>query len=370
MQFGSFEKVDSVWAEKKGQKETIFMECKFKVMKFDLLLSFNKEHKLAGAWFRPPSQRIAYEPPAYARPENIIEKKIEIRSGNLTLPGILTLPANVKNAPLVILVHGSGPNDMDESLGPLKVFKDLSYGLANKGIATLRYDKRTLMFPETFMDNKYTVREEVTEDAINAVKLAKTLPGIDPGKLVILGHSLGGVLAPQIVSEAKDVKGAVLFAALARPLHEVVVEQYSYIFSLDGKISPEEKTVLDSINIAKSRVDNLVAGSNIPPSLLPLELPAAYWLDLKQHDPAATASRLKKKLLIMQGERDYQVTMEDFRIFKERLGNKPTVTFKSYPKLNHAFVEGEGKCTPEEYDRKGNVAEYVIEDIAEWVSRL
>jgi len=74
-------------------------------------------------------------------------------------------------------------------------------------------------------------------------------------------------------------------------------------------------------------------------------------------------------MLILQGGRDYQVTMQDFDLWKTGLAGKKNVTMHSYPKLNHLFVAGEGPATPDEYQKPGHVAVEPIEDIAAWILR-
>jgi fermentation-respiration switch protein FrsA (DUF1100 family) len=78
---------------------------------------------------------------------------------------------------------------------------------------------------------------------------------------------------------------------------------------------------------------------------------------------------LKTPLLILQGERDYQVTMDNFAAWKKGLAGRPNVTLKTYPKLNHLFIEGEGKSTPADYEKPGHVSEAVIADIAGWIKK-
>jgi fermentation-respiration switch protein FrsA (DUF1100 family) len=82
------------------------------------------------------------------------------------------------------------------------------------------------------------------------------------------------------------------------------------------------------------------------------------------------ARKCKKPLLVMQGERDYQVTGVDLEMWKKTLDGKATVTFHSYPTLNHLFIPGEGPSRPDEYNTRGSVPEYVIDDIAGWVRTL
>ncbi len=74
-------------------------------------------------------------------------------------------------------------------------------------------------------------------------------------------------------------------------------------------------------------------------------------------------------MLILQGERDFQVTMQDFNLWKAALGSRDDVTFRSYPKLDHLFVAGEGKSTPADYQKAAHVFEEVISGIAEWIHK-
>ncbi len=98
-----------------------------------------------------------------------------------------------------------------------------------------------------------------------------------------------------------------------------------------------------------------------------LGAPLSYWRHLRAYSPTETARRLKLPMLILQGERDYQVTMADFAGWKKALSGRPNVMLKTYPALNHLFMEGVGKSTPSEYSKPGHVARQVLDDIARWV---
>jgi fermentation-respiration switch protein FrsA (DUF1100 family) len=106
-----------------------------------------------------------------------------------------------------------------------------------------------------------------------------------------------------------------------------------------------------------------------PASELPLRVPAAYWLGLRGYDPAAVAAGLTLPVLVLHGDRDYQVTAADFEGWQKALAGKPAATLKRYPTLNHLFMEGEGPGTPAEYEKEGHVAAAAVEDIANWVRR-
>jgi fermentation-respiration switch protein FrsA (DUF1100 family) len=98
-----------------------------------------------------------------------------------------------------------------------------------------------------------------------------------------------------------------------------------------------------------------------------LGAPASYWLDLRGYNPPEAAKALGRPMLVLQGERDYQVTLDNFEAWQKALADRKDVTFKSYPKLNHLFIEGEGKSAPAEYQKPGHVAEAVVADVAEWI---
>src|SRR5262249_44809950 len=144
--------------------------------------------------------------PSYATPATFDEKPIAVGS-NPALPGLIAIPKDAKNAPAVVLVHGSGPNDQDETIGALKVFKDLAWGLASRGIVVLRYDKRTRVAPQGVT----TQKEEVDDAAHAAIALLAARPEVDPKRVALLGHSQGGYLAPRIAKADPAIKRVVIF---------------------------------------------------------------------------------------------------------------------------------------------------------------
>ena len=282
------------------------------------------------------------------------------------LPGLLTIPRNTTSFPIVILVHGSGPNDRDETIGPNKPLRDLAFGLASFGIASIRYDKRTLVYGEKIVSEglKINLETEVLIDVTSAIRLAKSIDGVRD--IYIIGHSLGSMLSPKIASENNDVAGIVMMAGNARPLEDLIIEQYSYLFSHDG-ISEQEENALNDLKVQIDNLDNLNQSPNDSTMNLPLNLPASYWKSLMDYNQLKEIKSVGARILILQGERDYQVTMQDFNLWKKALKTHENVDFKSYPKLNHLFLEGEGKSYPTEYQIESNIPQYVITDIANWI---
>jgi dienelactone hydrolase len=353
--------------------EIVYITCKFEKATLDAKVVFDREHLISGLFFVPSqsasSESDTWTAPPYAKKEMFEEKEIKIGSGEWQLPGTLTLPMGAGPFPAVVLVHGSGPHDRDETIGPNKPFRDLAWGLASKGIAVVRYDKRTKVHAAKLAGVRdLTVQQEVIDDAVAAATAARTTARIDPKRVFVLGHSLGGYLAPRILLADDRIAGAVVLAGSTRPMEDLIVEQMDYISKIDGTVSKEEAAKIDEIkaDLAKLKAPSFSASS--PPVF---GVPASYWIDLRKYDPVAAAKTVNRPMLILQGGRDYQVTRADFSLWEKGLESRKNVSLHLYPDLNHLFITGAGKSTPEEYGKDGqHVALDVVDDIAKWISDL
>ncbi len=367
-QVGPFQGETGKRLEKIQEYDVVFVTVQFEKALIDIRVVFNSDRRIAGLFFQP-AQGLGYTVPPYANPELFTEVDVKVGSGEWELPGTLTLPVTGGPFAAIVLIHGSGPNDRDQTIGPNKPFKDLALGLASRGVAVLRYEKRTREYQQKMaaVQDSITVWEETIDDALAAVALLKNHTAIDPNSIYVLGHSLGGMLAPRIAAADSDIAGLIILAGASRPLEDLILEQVTYLASLDGTISAEEREALRKL---ESQVTN-VKGPNLSPATpssgLPLGIPAAYWLELRGYNPAEAAKTVLVPMLILQGERDYQVTMTDFSGWQETLAYRSDVQYKSYPALNHLFIAGEGTGAREEYNRPGNVSQDVINDIAAWL---
>jgi dienelactone hydrolase len=313
-----------------------------------------------------------YHPPDYVASTAFSERQITVGAGTeWALPATLTLPTGKGPFPAVVLVHGSGPNDRDETLGPNKPFQDLAWGLGSQGIAVLRYDKRTLVHRGKLSAlPNLTVKEETIDDALAAVALLRQTPDIDLKRIFVLGHSLGGMLVPRIGLADRNVAGFIIFAGATRPLEDEWVRQYEYIYGLDGQLTPKEQAEIDDYKRQATRIKQLTtADASRSNKELLLYVPPGYWLDLRGYFPPTDATKLKQPLLILQGERDYNVTMHSFRDWQRALATRADVSFKSYPKLDHLFLEGTGPASDADYVRPRNIPKYVVDDIAAWIKK-
>jgi dienelactone hydrolase len=364
VQAGAYQKQLGVRAEPRGKYVAIVITCQFEKGKFDVHVVYDTDKHIAGLNVLPAAE---YKPPSYVKKDAFREEEVKVGSGEWVLPGTLTLPVGTGPFPAVVLVHGSGPQDRDESIGPNKTFRDIAWGLASRGIAVLRYEKRTKEYQTKLIamkDQDFTAKDEVDDDALAAVELLRKTKEIDGMKIFILGHSLGGTMAPRIGARDPGIAGLIILAGTTRALEDVTLEQLDYIASLEGT-GDLQRAEIEKLRKQVARLKDPQTSAND----FIMGAKASYWRELRDYHPADVAAELKQPMLILQGERDYQVTMVDFAGWKKSLAVRKNVTFKSYPNLNHTFVEGAGKATPVEYLKPGHVAETVIADIAEWVKR-
>ena len=305
----------------------------------------------------------AWVAPDYVFAASFRELDVEVGRTALRLPATLALPAGSGPFPAVVLVHGSGPNDRDESIGANKPFKDLAHGLASRGVAVLRYDKRTRVHPEAFKSGAYTIHDEVLEDAAWAIEQLAARPDIAADRIYILGHSLGGTVAPRIAELSPQVAGLIIAAGATRPIPLLMQEQMEYLAKAGsnsgGPAELNERLVSD--------IKKALAAQPGPDSTPLLGATASYWGDLNAYDAAKAAARFTKRILIIQGGRDYQVTLKDLERYRSALSGRPDAVIKVYPDLNHLLMPGKGPSLPAEYSVPSHVAKEVIEDIADFI---
>jgi dienelactone hydrolase len=362
---GTYESVDGAKNSIKGDYFQVILTCGFSKGTQTFTFVFNKSEKLLGFFVTPVAADAEYAAPAYADTTLYKETEINIKFEEGQMAGVFTSPKNANNFPVVIMVHGSGPSDMDETVGPNKPFKDLAAGLAAKGIGSIRYVKRSMVYPRIF-NKAFTVKEEVIDDALSAINLANTLPGVNKGQIYLLGHSLGGMLAPRIATLAPSLNGIILAAAPARKLSDLILEQNTFFYKSSGDTSAAGKKQFleSSIEIDKSRLLKL---GDIAPDSVILGAPATYWIDLNNHDQLATSKKIKNRILILQGGNDFQVSVQDFNIWRTTLASNKNASFKLYPDLNHLLSTQKEKGTGAQYRIPANVNADLINDISIWI---
>ncbi|HET7561778.1 MAG TPA: alpha/beta hydrolase [Rhodanobacteraceae bacterium] len=300
-------------------------------------------------------------------PDGVRVLPLDVPSPFGPLHGALTLPAGHGPFPAVVLVQGSGASDMDETIGPNKPFRDIADGLARAGIASLRYDKRTFTYAARSATNdRFTVDDEVTDDALAALHLLAQQKSIAPRRVFVLGHSEGAMLVPRIIQRDASVAGGIMLAAPARPMLAVAADQVRELAAKSGLPESAVEANLKAIAAEQALLDK--ADPEHPPQGRFGPAPQSWWLSLHDYHQVAVAKALKQPLLIAQGGRDFQVSPTlDFDAWKQALASKPGVTFHLYPGLGHLFRPAGKSGTVADYVEPGAVDPQVIADIADWI---
>ncbi|WP_327114559.1 dienelactone hydrolase family protein [Nocardia sp. NBC_01730] len=315
-----------------------------------------------------PDTGTGWQPPPYADPSAFAEHDVTVGSGALAVAGTMSLPRHRDAVPAVVLLSGGGPFDRDETSGPNKPIKDIAWGLASLGIATLRFDKVTWTRHGVAGDPGFTMTEEYVPHAMSAIRLLRERPEVDAGRVFVLGHSMGGKVAPRVAAAEPAVAGLVIMAGDAQPMHHEAVRVTRYLASLDP--SPQAAARAAAMARLAAVVDRPGLSPATPRAELPLGLSGGYWLDLLGYQPVSTAAALPTPLLLLQGGRDYQVTLaDDFARWRSGLTDHPDVTFRVYPDDDHLFFPGTGPPTPADYEAAQHVDPAVLTDVAECLMR-
>ena len=294
--------------------------------------------------------------------------------GKYPLKGMLTLPEGDGPFPGVVLVHGSGSSNMDERVYKLTPFRDLAEGLAARGIASLRYDKRSFAHGlKLVMDKKtvITVKDETIEDAVAAINLLKADPRIAPERVYLIGHSMGAMLAPRIDAEGGDCRGLVLMAGTPRKLEEVLEGQEEeqlaqmppFVRKLSGKKLRKLLAQFDGLydmTDEDAKAKKFGGGTTL-----------YYFKEMGGHPASDYLEKLEKPVLVLQGGRDFQVKSEvDYKGYQELLKDRPNVTFRLFEDLNHCFVPAihtDISKAKQEYKVERHIGNDVIGQIARWI---
>lgn len=334
---------------------------------FTVIMSVDDAGMLQGLRISSASA-TSWAPPSYTNPKMFDEREVTLGSGPLAVPGTLSLPRGRGVRAGVVLLSGGGPFDRDETSGPNKPLKDIAWGLASRGIAVVRFDKVTHVHSSQVASMPdFTMADEYVPHAVAAVHLLQRQPTVDPARVFVLGHSMGGKVAPRVAAAEASVAGLVILAGDAQPMQRAAIRVARYLAALTP--GPAAEDALETMTRQAAMVDSAALSPATPASALPFGLSGTYWLDLRGYDPVSVAATLNKPMLILQGGRDYQVTVEDdLSRWKAGVGHRADVTIRLYDADNHLFFPGAGPSTPAEYEAAQHVDPAIVADIAAWLT--
>lgn len=310
-----------------------------------------------------------WQTPEYVDAAAFDEHDVTIGARPIAVPGTVTLPRGAGPHPAAVLLAGGGPFDRDGTAGPNKNLKDIAWGLASRGVAVLRFDKVTYARPEYLAATAgFTPTDEYVPHAVAGIEILRDLPTVDGNRVFVVGHSMGGKFAPRVAATEPTVAGLVVLAGDTTPMQWSLVRVFEHLAKVDPATAAALPTVEAATEHAKL-VDSPELSPTTPAEKLPFGMPAPYWLDMRAYDPVAVAATLDIPMFFLQGERDYQVTVDgDLARWRAGLATRPDVTIRTYPADDHMFFPGTGPSMPEDYTHPHHVDPNIIADIADWLT--
>lgn len=351
---GNFRDIYAVKEEIKDTYRNVYVILKYDNYGLKLTLNYNEKGKIEGILLNYATAGMELK-----STDQYSEQAIRIGEGDYPVDGILTIPNGVDKPPVIILVHGSGTHDWDETVGVgvNRPFRDIAWGLAEQGIATIRYQERAAVYPELAYE-RVTIELDSLDDVNAAIAFAAGCDQVDTGRIYILGHSLGGILAPKIAADHKEIKGIICLAGSPRKLEDIAVDQQELLLGVSSK---------NNIAEARKQAEEIKKLTEESAGVY-LGMPASYWYSLNQIDTPNIIKSLKLPMFIAQGSADWQIYADkDYTAWQELLGGRENVTFKLYKDLNHLFMPTNGKLDMTEYLVPSSVDQQVIDDIAAWM---
>lgn len=308
----------------------------------------------------------------------------ENKRAALTLAGTLTLPKKDGVFPVVVLISGSGPQNRNEELLGHKPFLVLSDYLTRNGIAVLRFDDRGVA--KSTGDFKTATSADFATDVTAAIEYLKTRKEINKKKIGLIGHSEGGVIAPMVAANSKDVAFIVLLAGTGVPGDQILLAQQTLI----GRAAGVDSTTLaknevlnrkgfdliktsTDVEKLKSDLTTLLKENNIPENAITTSVAqttSPWMLYFIRHDPAAVLTNVKCPVLALNGSNDLQVPKENLQAIKNALakGGNKHVTTRELPGLNHLFQESK-TGSPTEYGTiEQTMAPAVLQEVMNWIN--
>jgi len=365
-EFGAFQVTENYTSRTVNGLDFVFLECRFESRTLIVKFIFSSLHQLSGLFFLPYSGRHSIEKvyPEYVNPVSFTESDTFLPGPILQIPVRTSVPNSGKVFPAVILVPGTGPQDMDETIGENKPFRDIAWGLASAGICVIRYDKRTKVYKDKQMRTQVSsVFEEYIEDILKVIDYAQSRDYIGKKDIYLLGHSFGGTILPSLTFKNSEIRGLILMSALAKRLEDAVRDQLIYLESMQPETSPLSK----DLKAIKEQVEQL-KNEGLNGSLL--GMPSEYWEDLENYYPIPeTLKETDQRFLILQGGHDFQITPENLAIWKELLKEDKNAIFKYYDTLNHLLIKGKGDTLVEEFFSTAYVDGSVIADIIDFIKQ-
>lgn len=366
--YGEYQQILDLNLQENSVYTTVLADCRFGETVLTLQITLDQEFLFNGFFINAALTR-----PMQRQEEKAEAETLLIRPGEEDETAAqLLLPEGEGPFPAVILIHGSGPLDMNASVYGFNLFEKMAEALCEKGIASIRYDKYTFAHASLLNEEAmktFTVSREYFDDVAACAKILAADPRIS--HIYLLGHSQGGMLVPRMLLEIKNEKisGGVLLASSPLPLWEIQYAQN--LTAIENTFGQERFEALAMLEEEREKAASLpfLTESELE-DLTVFGLPAVYQRDEMSVDAAGAVREAGLPLLIVQGGNDWQVTPENgIEQWKRRLTGVDGITYLEYRQMNHLLAEQNGKPAGDETDYQNlrGISKEMIADLAEWI---
>ncbi len=358
--------IDFGYSEQIGSYAVIEQYAEFEYMGIITSYYYNTEGQLIGIYFNFYSVDDDVEVPVGIEETDY---KIGVKD---TQDAKLTKKTGSNSDTVVLLVSGSGPNDLDANAYGNTPFRDIAWGLADAGIDTFRFDKVTnsISNGEMMVDDPehFTVQDEYLTDVKEATEMLKEM---GYKNIYLLGHSLGGMLAPRLYEDNDGVyAGVIILAGTTRTLTDVGIDQTTNaINKYSGLEKAQYKFVLNKQIRDIEKIDTFTEEELINKNIF--NMSAYYIKDINSFDTASSAKNIDKPFLILQGSEDFQIFADkDYTLWQEVLKDNEDAEFKLYDGLGHFFTKAPENPNNDigDYIPPQKIDERVIEDIISFIN--
>jgi len=360
----------------------------FTQMGQSLPLDLSKEVIEKEAMVRPQEPKPPY-------PYNSEEVSFANTKDSIVLSGTLTLPFKTGKHPVVVMITGSGPQNRDEEIVGHKPFFVIADHLTKKGIGVLRFDDRGTA--KSTGDFNSATTKDFSTDVLSAVTYLKTRDDIDVNNIGLVGHSEGGLIAPMVASQSKDIAFITLLAGPGISGYDILLQQTELIGKVNGSDASKLQTELA---LLKGGLDRIIEGTNLEdiksevsaymqkglqqhPELMPEginhdtyvkgvvdQMVTPWFRYFLKYDPATSLVNVDCPVLAINGEKDLQVPSKvNLDAIEKYLGEggNTNVVVKELPNLNHLFQEC-NTGSPTEYAQiEQTFAPSALEEISNWI---
>ncbi|MGH9718155.1 MAG: alpha/beta hydrolase family protein [Candidatus Acidiferrales bacterium] len=338
-----------------------------------------KRAKNSSELLPPARPQTPHKPYPYRQEEVAYENKAQ----NVKLAGTLTIPEGKGPFPAVLLIPGSGPHDRDETIFGHKPFLVLADYFTRKGIAVLRYDDRGVGKSTGSLVNATTA--DLSTDAEAGFAYLSAQPEVEPGKVGLIGHSEGGLIAAMVAARNPKVAFIVMMAGPGVRGDEILVQQVLMLNQAAGmsreaaeKAAAEERSILNLVESGKEnsaldeklqqKLEGVVPAGQVQSTIATLTSP--WFRYFISYEPAVALRRVKCPVLALIGEKDKQVSVaQNLPAIREALeqGGNQDFDVEEMPGLNHLFQPAKTGGVNEYATIQETIAPVALEKIASWI---